>query len=124
MAEVSGPRTFYSGVASGDLNFADPACYRILRKIGKDVLLSTSGDPAFGVLNNKPKDNEHASVCVHGFTKVALASSLGPDALVQAGVNGFATLCLSGFNSVGRLITGGNSGMVGELFFTVAGSGN
>lgn len=124
MAEVSGPRTLYTGVASGNLDFQDPAGFRFLRKIGKDVLLATSGDPVFGVLNNKPRDNEHATVCVHGFTKIALGSSLGPDALVQAGVNGFAVLCTSGFNSAGRLVTGGNSGMVGELFVSIVGSGN
>lgn len=124
MAEVSGPRTLVSAVASGDMNLADPANYRFVQKTGKDVFLATaSGAMVFGVLNNKPKDNEFASVCVDGFTKVSLGASLGPDALVMTNNTGFAVQLSSGGAYLGRLITGGNSGMVGEMQFTFVGSG-
>ena len=124
MAEQSGPNVKYTGIASGNLNFADPACFRFLKKTGKDVhLCAASGEPVFGVLANKPLDNEHCSVVVDGFTKISVGASLGADALVMTNNTGFAILCASGFNSCGRLITGANSGLPGELYFTVAGSG-
>lgn len=124
MAEVSGRRVTATGVASGDLNFADPANYRFLVKTGKDVhLAASSGAMAYGVLQNKPKDNEHATVVVDGFTKVVLGSSLGADCLVMTNNTGFAVLLSSGGATLGRLITGADSGKVGEMFFTFASSG-
>ena len=85
MAEVSGRRVTVTGVASGDLNIADPANYRFLFKADtkKVALASTSGAIAYGVLNNKPKNNEHATVVIDGFTKVTVGTSLGPDVLVM-----------------------------------------
>lgn len=124
MAEVSGPRTLVTGVASGSLNFADPAGYRFVKKTGKDVhLCQTSGEIAFGVLNSKGNDNEHVSVCVEGFTKICVAASLGADILVATNNTGFAINASSGQAVMGRLITGANSGLVGEMQFVFTGSG-
>lgn len=124
MAEVSGPRVLVTGVASGNLNFADPACFRFVKKTGKDVhLCATSGEIAYGVLNSKALDNEHVSVCVDGFTKISLGASLGPDILVAVGASGFAINASSGQAVMGRLITGGNSGLIGEMQFVFTGSG-
>ena len=124
MAEVSGPRVLMTGVASGNLDFADPAGYRFVKKTGKDIhLCAASGELVFGVLNNKPRDNEHASVCVDGFTKICLGASLGADILVATNNTGFAINASSGQAVCGRLITGGNSGMPGEMQFTFTGSG-
>lgn len=124
MAEQSGPNVKWTGIASGDLNFADPACFRFLKKTGKDVhLCATSGELVFGVLANKPKDNEHCSVVVDGFTKVSVGASLGPDIMVATNNTGFAIQASSGQAVCGRLITGGNSGMPGEMYFSMTGSG-
>jgi hypothetical protein len=113
-----------TGVASGDLNFADPAGYRFVKKTGKDVhLCATSGELVYGVLNNKPKDNEHASVCVDGFTKICVGGSLGADVLVATNGSGFAISASSGQAVCGRLISGANSGMPAEMQFVFTGSG-
>ena len=124
MAEVSGPRDLVTGVASGSLNFADPAGFRFVKRTGKDVhLCAVSGEIAFGVLNSKANDNEHVSVCVAGFTKICLASSLGPDILIATNNTGFAINASSGQAVMGRLMTGANSGMPGEMQFVFTGSG-
>ena len=124
MAEVSGPRTLVTGVASGNLNFADPAGFRFVKKTAKDVhLCSVSGEIVFGVLQSKANDNEHVSVCVDGFTKICLAASLGPDIFVATNNSGFAINASSGQSVAGRLITGANSGMPGEMQFSMPTSG-
>ena len=115
MAEVSGPRTLVTAIASGNLNFADPANFRFVVKTGKYVnIAATSGGMIYGVLQNKPLNAEHASVCVDGFTKVTLGASIGPDVLVANGGAGFAINASSGQAVLGRLITGAQSGLVGD----------
>lgn len=124
MAEVSGPRVLVTAVASGNMYLADPAGFRFVTKTGKYVnLSSTSGGLVYGVLQNKPLNAEHASVCVDGFTKISLGTSLGPDVFVATNNTGFAIAASSGQSVCGRLITGGNSGMPGEMQFTMPLSG-
>ena len=50
-----------------------------MRKIGNDDVLqpAVSGLPVYGVLQNLPRDNEHASVCIEGLTKLTFGASLG-----------------------------------------------
>jgi hypothetical protein len=123
MAEVSGDRMTITRIASGDLNFADPGQYRFVAVTGRDVHLCGSGAMALGVLGNKPKDNEHATVVTFGHTKVSLGSSIGAGTLVQAGVSGWASNAASGGAVMGRLLTGAASGLIGEMFVTQTGSG-
>lgn len=124
MAEVSGPRVLVTGVASGNLNFADPAGYRFVKKTGKDVhLCAVAGEIAYGVLNSKGLDNEHVSVCVDGFTKICVGASLGADILISTNATGFAANATSGQAVMGRLITGATSGLPAEMQFTFTGSG-
>ena len=124
MAEVSGKRSLATGIASGDLNFADPANFRFLLKTGKDVhLCSASGQIAYGVLQNKPKNNEFASVCVDGFTKFTAGGSIGADVLVMTNNSGFGIAAASGGSVLGRVITGADSGLIGEMLFSFTGSG-
>ena len=124
MAEVSGPRVLVTAIASGNLDFAEPASYRFVVKTGRFVnVAATSGGMIYGVLQNKPRNAEHAAVCVDGFTKISLGASLGPDIMIASNNTGFAILANSGQSTCGRLITGGNSGMPGELQFSFTGSG-
>jgi hypothetical protein len=124
MAAVSGMRTIVSKVASGNLNFAEPANYRFVRAIGNDDVLlpSASGQQVFGVLQNKPMDNEHASVCIHGPTKITLGISLGANARVMTSNSGYAIAADSAVNQCGYLMTGATSGTIGEMFFTAPSS--
>ena len=124
MAEVSGPRTLVTAIASGDLNYADPVNFRFVLKTNKDVhLCSASGQMAYGVLQNKPKDNEHATVCVDGFTKITAGGSLGPDGPVMTNQLGFAIAVASGGSTLGRMVSGANSGYPAEMYFSFTGSG-
>ena len=124
MSQVSGMRTIVSKVASGNLNFADPANYRFVRAIGADDVLlpAASGSIVFGVLQNKPQNDEHASVCIHGPTKITLGISLGVNVRVMTNDTGFAVLANSAVSQCGYLMTGAQSGCVGEMFFTAPSS--
>ncbi len=124
MAEISGDRMMMTRVASGSLNFADPAQYRFVQLTGRDVhLCSASGQAALGIVQNKPQDNEHATVCHFGHTKVSLGNSLGAGSLIMTDNTGFGIAVASGGATLGRLLTGASSGKLGEMFFTYAGSG-
>ena len=109
-----------SKVASGNLD-NDPQ-YRFLSFTAggnKDVWLNpTTGSAVYGVLQNKPRDNDHAAVAILGSTKVVLASSLGAGIFVMAGANGFATEAQSGQFIGGQLVTGATSGAVAEMVFS------
>lgn len=106
-----------SKVASGNL---DGSQYTFVRQIGnRDVLtIATTGVPMLGVLQNKPQNNEHATVAMLGSTKIRLANSLGVPSWVMAGVSGFAVLAVSGQVVAGQLITGATSGALAEMNFS------
>ena len=123
MAEVSGPRTFTSRVMSGN---GATGQYKFVWAINNlDVgICATSGQTVYGILQNKPADDRHASVVVNGFSKITLGSSLGADATVMNGGAGFAVQAVSGSHPTGRLNTGGTSGAIAEMFITMTGTGN
>ena len=111
MAEVRGGNFGASWVASGDLSAAQ---WRLVGFSGNNVFLPTSGVQCAGVLMNKPKDNEHASVINPGYAKLILAGSLAQGAEFMTGNNGFATLAASGQWAHGWLVSAGNSGEIVE----------
>jgi len=123
MGELSNVGWKESFVASGDLSGAQ---FRFVQAAGIDVYMASSGF-AEGVLQNKPQDNEHATVVVMGGTKILLASSLGPNIWVGCGSGGFAVQGLIGGGAgndglkYGRLIQGGTSGTAGVMYFTHVG---
>lgn len=85
-----------------------------------DVILANSGAVCLGVLQNNPRDNEHATVRYAGSSKIRLASSLGVGVEVTASSGGYARLALdagaiSSGSIMGLLISGATSGAVGEL---------
>lgn len=85
-----------------------------------DIILANSGAVCLGVLQNAPRDGEHATVRYAGSTKIRLASSLGLGVEVVASSGGYARLALdagaiSSGSIMGLLISGATSGAVGEL---------
>lgn len=119
MAEVTGgPQITVSRVASGDLSGSQ---FSFVRAIGNDVLsYVTSGGLMLGVLQNKPKNNEHATIGVIGPMKITMGTSLGPNVFVTGNTSGFAIRAAgSGSYVAGMLITGAVSGAVGELLANV-----
>ena len=118
MAVVRGPRKGISCVASGDLSGMQ---FKFVSKatdaLGRVVMIPSSGGQPEGVLQNKPKNGEHAAVVNQGNTKLWLASSLGGGAEVAVGSGGWAvTVTGSGQWKAGYLITGADSGLIGEAF--------
>lgn len=113
MAEISGGNIRISRVASGNL---DVSQWRFVTFSGKDVYLpATSGSIVLGVLENKPRDNEHATVIALGPAKIQVANSLGTGAYLMTGNSGFAVLATSGQNVVGYTITAATSGAIAEM---------
>ena len=118
MAEISNIGFKETFVASGDLSGSQ---FRFVRAIGLDVYLSDSGF-AEGVLQNKPQNNEHATVVVNGGTKIQLANSLGPNIFVGCGSGGYAVNATGEGLKYGRLLQGGTSGAYGTMNFTQVGT--
>lgn len=80
---------------------------------------STAGISVLGVLQNKPSDDQAASVMIDGVSKVkAAGSTLAAGDLCQASSAGFAEPVTSGAYVVGRIISG-SSGSTGRIL-TVA----
>lgn len=124
MASIGGQYNAISRVASGNLNFADPAQYRLVQRgTGQDVYLaSASGAVVEGVLRNSPQNNEHATVVNWGHAKVSLGGSLGIGATIMSNNTGFAILASSGACQVGRLMSAADSGLIAEAFITIVGT--
>ena len=116
MAVVRGPRDGISCVASGDLSGLQ---FKFVAKSpdGIHVYLPASGGQAEGVLQNKPKHTEHASVVNQGNTKLYISSSLGAGTEIAAGSGGWGiTATNSGQWKYGYLVTGADSGLIAEAF--------
>lgn len=111
MAEKRGGDFRSSWVASGDLSGAQ---YRLVTFTGNDVWLPTSGSQCVGVLQNKPKNDEHAAVVGMGYSKVCPATNLSAGNEFMAGGSGLVVLAASGSWAHGFLLTAGNSGDVAE----------
>lgn len=111
MAVKRGPDLGASFVASGDLSGSQ---YRLVAFNGKDVFLPTSGMFCAGVLQNKPKNGEHAVVIGIGYSKVQVGAALSARAAFQAGSSGFALAVDSGSWTQGVIITTTVSGEIGE----------
>jgi hypothetical protein len=121
MAAKTGMNFIASKVADGDLSASQYLLVKRGTTTETDVAIaSVAGEIVVGVLQNKPQDNEHASVVEFGHTKVLLANSYGPGQIVMTTNAGYATARTAGLNVIGELITGATSGGVGELFYTMA----
>jgi hypothetical protein len=118
MAEKTGNNFIASKVASGDLSTHQFKLVKSASSAKDAVLAGVVGEIVYGVLQNKPEDNEGATVVEFGHTKILLANSYGPGQILMANSDGFATARTAGLNTIGELISGATSGGIGELFFT------
>ena len=125
MSVVSGNRTVVSKVMSGDGSALQYTFVRATPISNTGIYpASTVGEVVYGVLQNKPRNQEHASVAIDGLTKVIFGGSLGADATIMVNSNATAIAATSGQYVAGRVNTGGNSGSIGEIFLTLTGSRN
>jgi len=82
---------------------------------------TTSGTLVMGVTQNHPNHGEGAATLVSlGHTRITVGASLGGGIALMNGGTGFGTLAASGQAVAGFLITGANSGLVGEMIFNPA----
>ena len=117
MAEVRGDIRGASWVASGDLSGSQFRC--VVPGVNNQVYLATSGSAAIGILENKPRDKQHAAVTHGGPTKAFLSGSMNLNAPFMAGVGGGITLAASGYQALGWTMTNGSSGDIIDVFVTV-----
>ena len=118
MAVIRGPRDGISCVASGDMSGLQ---FRFVVKatdaMGRIVTIPAStGQQVEGVLQNKPRNAEHAAVVNQGNTKLFLGVSLGAGAEVMCASGGWGILATSGGWIGGYLVTGADSGLIAEAF--------
>ena len=123
MAELSSIGFKETFVASGDLSNNQ---YQFVRLLDGNVYLADSGF-ADGVLQNKPKHQEPATVVVMGPTKILLNNSYGAGCMIGCNSGGWAQSAQAGSpNNEGRkygtLLVGTTSGGIGVLNFTQVGS--
>lgn len=124
MAEIRGGYIKASYVASGNLD--NEPQYRFVRQGASntsqgnlDVFYpATSGAVVLGVIQNKPRNNEFATLVTLGHTKIMVANSLGSDIPVMTGNSGFAVRATSGQYACGFMRTGATSGAVAEMVFS------
>lgn len=102
-----------SFVASGDL---DTSQFHIVNIVGAHTVANAVIRTGYGVLQNKPKTGEHATVAVEGTTKVIAGAAVSVGDLITSAGSGFATTVASGVAGdkqvMGRAITAAASGSV------------
>lgn len=121
MATKRGGDFVSSWVASGDLSTHQ---FKFVTAIGPvDVLLPTSGQFTVGVLQNKPRNDDHARILGAGYTKLLICGSLGQGAEVMAAPNG-AVLANSGAWVGGFVLHACASGDIAEAFVNLRSKGS
>lgn len=116
MAEKRGGDFGASWVASGDLSGHQ---FRLVTFAGNNCLATTSGAALAGVLQNKPRNAEHASVVGFGYSKLFIGGSMGAGGEFMAGASGVAVAVGSGQFCGGHLLTNGNSGEIVEAYVSI-----
>lgn len=125
MSELSGERFTITRVASGDFNASEENRYRFCILVGRDFhLAGTAGAVVHGVNQQKNLDNDHGQLAVMGMTKITLGESIGPQVFVTTNNSGYAVRSVDSADYIpGVLLTGADSGGVGEMLMTFTGSG-
>lgn len=102
-----------SFIASGTLETSQ---FHIVSIVGAFNIANALANGGFGVLQNKPRDTEHATVAVDGATKVAAGAAISVGDLITSAGSGFAAVVASGNAAdkgvIGRAITAAASGSV------------
>lgn len=104
-------------VASGDLSTSQ---YHIVDVIAAFKVANAGARLGYGVLQNKPKDGEHASVCIEGVTKVVGGAAIAVGDLITSAGSGFGATVASGSAGtkqvIGRALTACASGSVFSMY--------
>lgn len=105
-----------SFIASGDLSGLLYRAVDLLGGANFKVGVAGAGG-GFGILLNKPRDGEHASVAVVGEQEVRVGAALSAGDYVTSAASGWIVAVTSGAaqNILGRMVTGAASGMIGAL---------
>jgi hypothetical protein len=103
--------------ASGDLSAQQFHIVNIVGAFVVDLALIRTG---YGVLQNKPRAGEAATVAIQGTTKVAAGAAVAVGDLITSAASGWGTAVLSGIvgdkQVLGRAITAAASGSVFSMF--------
>lgn len=114
------PNAFHSNleaislVATGDLSGLQ---YRLVDLLGNHGVTVAGANGGYGVLLNKPRHGEHASVAIKGQTEVRVGAAVSAGAYVTSAASGWAVTITSGNAQavVGRALTGAASGMLATI---------
>lgn len=103
-------------IASGDLSGLLHRGVDLLTNAQFKVGVAGAGR-LYGVLNNKPRHGEHASVVTEGETEVRVGAAVQAGNLVTTAASGWFVAVTSGANQdvAGRVITGAASGMIATI---------
>lgn len=82
-----------------------------------DGKVANNGSEAFGILTNKPKINEHASLMLIGICKFRAGGAVAIDKRMTVSTSGYFTQAGSGFYTVGRALAAVTSGSIGIGLF-------
>ncbi len=107
-------KTYLSMVANEDLSTAQ---YKIVNVDGDNgvKLRVAAGAGSLGVLDNKPKSGEHATVVVMGLTRAFAGATVTAGQFVTSTASGTFTNATSGQYIMGKSITGCASGSTFQL---------
>jgi len=121
MAEVRGPSFGSSWVSTGDLSARQFQPLTFSPVAGSNALaaITTSGAAIAGVLQNKPKNREHAAVKDGGHTKLYMVGSIGVGGTWMAGGGGGAVAAGSGQCVGGYVLHAADSGDIAEAFVNI-----
>lgn len=94
--------------ATADLSSSQYHFVKIDSNTDEAVVIGDADCSAIGVLDNKPKAGDEASVVTHGIVKVVTGAAVTRGAAVQCDTNGCVQMqsTLSGHNILGIAVTG------------------
>ena len=101
-----------SFIASGDHSGLQ---YHIVEILAAHEVGAAVAGAGFGVLQNKPQNDEHATVAVEGITKVKAGAAISVGNYITSAGSGWASAVTSGGSTkkvVGRALTAAASGSV------------
>lgn len=84
------------------------------------IVTLTPGVAAAGILQNKPKSGQHATVCPLGVSKVKVIDNCTYGDILSAQDSGWATAVDSGPFAIGFVINGCTSGGIATAFINMA----
>lgn len=112
MYSIEGKNESY--VASGDLS---TMLNRVVDIIGDFTIGAALAGGGYGVLQNAPKDKEHAAVATDGVVMVRVGAAVTAGQDVTSAASGWAVVVTSGagLRVLGRIEVGAASGMLAPL---------